>query len=226
MNIQNVHGIIWDLDGTLLDSFGIFINILIDVVKLEGRTMPSHDECLRNFHGSLEETIQNVLGLKTPKELSTTVNVFLSLQDGHYQGDLNNHLFSDAAKLAKQATSKNIKQLIVTNRAHENRGNASPRSIVAGTILVDHIHEIRASDEVEYRKPDERSVGDWFKNIGIDQKNILVIGDQHVDAQLANNLGVRALIVGRNGTVPHLNPLDYEKDRLIIVDDLHEIVFV
>jgi phosphoglycolate phosphatase-like HAD superfamily hydrolase len=46
-----VDGIIWDLDGTLLDSFGIFERVVADVVRESGHVMPTHASMLRNFHG-------------------------------------------------------------------------------------------------------------------------------------------------------------------------------
>lgn len=66
MRIENVKGIIWDLDGTLLDSFGIFEQIITDVVQESGHTMPSHEYMLSNFHGSLEETVQRMWNIVSP----------------------------------------------------------------------------------------------------------------------------------------------------------------
>ncbi len=65
---------------------------------------------------------------------------------------------------------------------------------------------------------------DWLNKHSINPDSLLVIGDQHVDAELAVNLGARALLVRRNGDIPHLDELDPKHDKLIIVDDLHDVV--
>lgn len=224
MRIENVEGIVWDLDGTLLDSFGIFADVIEEIVHEQGRELPSREFQALHFHGSLEESVQGVLGIGSAHELAQTVELFLARQERHYEGDLDAHLFNDATMLAQQAAQKGIKQLLVTNRAHEGRGNASPRAIVAATVLADCIHEIHAFDEVEFRKPDRRAVKDWVVDGSLHPNNLLVIGDQHIDAQLAINLGARALIVSRNGDIPHLETVGRATEQLLIVSSLHDII--
>lgn len=227
MTIENVKGVVWDLDGTLLDSFGIFEQVIAAVVEESGHTMPTHEHMLRNFHGSLEETVQRILGIDSARELDDTITSFLAKQEHHYSDDLEAHLFKDASILAQKAAKRGIHQLLVTNRAHEGRGTASPRAIIAATVLADCIHEVYPGDEVEYRKPDGRSVGDWLKRYQLTPGNVVVIGDQFVDAQLALNLGTRAILIKRNGDIPHLDTLtDHDDADVIIVDSLEDIELV
>jgi phosphoglycolate phosphatase-like HAD superfamily hydrolase len=224
MKIGQVKGIVWDLDGTLIDSFGIFEKILLEVVEESGHAMPSEEELRLNYHGSLEATIKKTLGLNNTDELNAIVDSFLAKQEKHYEGNLDPHLFEDASWFARVAAEKKIKQLVVTNRFHKNRGNASPRSIIAATVLADYIHEVRPGDEDDFRKPDKRSVLDWLEKHNIEVGELLVIGDQFIDAQLAINLGARIILVRRNGDIPHLSALDKNNSvDIIIVDSLKEI---
>ncbi|HET9098486.1 MAG TPA: HAD family hydrolase [Candidatus Saccharimonadales bacterium] len=225
MKIENVKGVIWDLDGTLLDSFGIFEQIIAEVVQESGHTMPTHEYMLNNFHGSLEETVQQVLGIESAEELDGIISSFLKKQEKHYAGDLEAHLFKDASMLAQRAAKQGIQQLLVTNRTHQGRGNASPRNIIEATVLADCIHEIRPGDEVDYRKPDKRSVGDWMKKHKIAANEVVVIGDQFIDAQLAINLGARVILIKRHSDIPHLNTLtNKNKGDIVIVETLEEII--
>jgi phosphoglycolate phosphatase-like HAD superfamily hydrolase len=219
MKVKHVKGIIWDLDGTLIDSFEIFEQIIADVIETSGHTMPTREYMLANFHGSLEETVQQILGLESAEEVDKVINIFLEKQDRHYASNLETHLFQDAVMLARQAAKQDIHQLIVTNRDHEGRGMGSPRAIVAATTLADCIHEVRSGDEVDFRKPDKRSVGDWMERHQLAPIEVVVIGDQFVDAQLALNIGARAILIKRNGDIPHLETLEDHED-VVIVDDL------
>jgi phosphoglycolate phosphatase-like HAD superfamily hydrolase len=224
MRIAGVKGIVWDLDGTLLDSFGIFEAILREVVRESGHRMPTREYMILNYHGSLEETIQTLLGIKSAAELAKVAEVFLDKQLGHYTGNLNAHLFNDATQLAQQAAKLGIMQVLVTNRFHANRGNASPKAIVAATVLADCINEVRAGDEVAFRKPDKRTVQDWLEKHGIAPRELLVVGDQFVDAELAANIGARVLLVRRNGEIPHLKDiLAKHIEDTLVVDSLHDI---
>ncbi len=224
MEINNIKGLIWDLDGTLIDSFGVFIKIIEEVVEVSGHQMPSQETVLHNYHGSLEDTVKATLGISSIDELKKVVSLFLEKQDKHYASDLESHLFQDALNLANACARQSIDQLVVTNRANGGRGPASPKTIIASTALADCIHEVRASDEVEFRKPDKRSVGDWLERHSLNPANVLVIGDQYVDAQLALNLGAQALLIKRNGDIPHLDSLgSYETNRVRVVDNLEDI---
>lgn len=224
INIKGVEAIAWDLDGTLIDSFHITEQIVVEIAKEQGYKIPTRPEMLRNYHGSLEDSLTAMLGLKTAQQHEAVMGSFLEKQAILYGGDLDPLLFEDATQLAKQASEKGILQLLITNRAHAERGRASPKVIVAETILAGYIHEVRAADEVEYRKPDKRSVADWLDTHDIDPDNLLVIGDQFIDAQLAINLGSRALLVERNAeAIPHLDQLDIDKDQVVVTDNLASV---
>ncbi|HET8991970.1 MAG TPA: HAD family hydrolase [Candidatus Saccharimonadales bacterium] len=225
MTINKIKGVVWDLDGTLLDSFTVFERIIADVVKDSGHKMPTRETILLNYHGSLEECIQKILGIDSATEVNDVIDIFLDKQEFHYGGDLQTHLFKDAVDLAQACAVQDIDQLLVTNRGNKNRGNASPSFIIAATTLSDCIKEIRAGDEVEFRKPDKRSMGDWLERHELTPEEVLIIGDQFVDAQLAINLGCRAVIVKRNGDVPHLDNLSQKDHKsIILVDSLEEVV--
>ena len=226
MKIENVEGIIWDLDGTLLNSFGIFEQIISDIVHETGHKMPSHENMLQNYHGSLEETVQRLLGINSADELDSLITAFLKKQEYHYAGDLDAHLFKDATMLAQKAAKQGIHQLLVTNRAHKGRGSASPKFIIASTVLADCINEVKPGDEVEYRKPDIRSTGNWMEEHYLKPENTVVIGDQIVDAQLALNIGSRAILIKRIGEIPHIESLDNKNgNEVVIVDNLADIEF-
>ena len=225
MEVHNVNAIIWDLDGTLINSFDLFQQILTDVTPETGHVMPTAACLADHFHGSLDETLRAVLGIKTDEELDIVRESFLKFQVRHYEGDLRSNLFSDAVKLAKTASIKGIRQLILTNRFHEGRGSASPKAIVANTDLHDYIQSVYTGDEVEYRKPDKRSVSPWMSQNNATPEQTLVIGDQYVDAQLAINLGTRAILVNRTGAaIPHVSAHGHDSHSSVqIVTSLNQI---
>lgn len=223
MKLRNVGAIIWDLDGTLLDSFQLFFDVVAEIAAESGLTMPSREVVLHNFHGSLEESIEATLGIGSAKELTEIVDRFLVKQDVRYQ-NLDGHLFNDAVKLAVKAAERGVVQLLLTNRAHEKRGHGSPRAIVAASVLADCIHEIRCGDELVYKKPSAHAALDWLEKHKLKPSEVIVIGDQNVDAVLADNLGVRAILVKRHDFIPHYSDKD-SKNTHTIVSDLHNLEF-
>jgi len=222
MKFNNVKGIVWDLDGTLLDSFTEFENIINVIARENGYTIPSHEDMLENYHGSLSDTIKKVLGIDSAEELDKVTESFVEKEAKLNSSDIESQLYKDAVTLASHAGELHIHQLIVTNRAHKDGGAASPRNIIAATTLADYIHDVNPGDEVDYRKPDSRSMGDWMDRYKLSPEEVIVIGDQHVDAQLAINIGARAILINRNGTIPHIDSLT-DNNNVTIVDNLEEV---
>jgi phosphoglycolate phosphatase-like HAD superfamily hydrolase len=221
-----IKGIVWDLDGTIVDSFGVFQESVSKLAPNFGLEVPTTEKIVANYHGTLEESIQSVFDHKLDDVmLEDFLHQFLTDQDILY-ANLEGHLLQDAVNLSRKAKEKGLKQAIVTNRAHQGRNNASPRSIVANSELSKHIHEVICGDEVTYRKPDPRVLGDMLGRWGIESHELVVVGDQFVDAQLAINLGARAIIVSRNAEeLAHAHKLDVDwQDHVTIVKSLDEVV--
>lgn len=216
--------VLWDLDGTLIDSFGIFCDVLGTVLPLFDRQLPESRIIAQNFHGSLKESIGGGLGLEPGQELDAIATAFLAEQDRHYEV-VEHHLYNDALTIAEAGAGRKLRQVIVTNREHAGRQLASPRSIVARSSLKDCITEIICADDCEHRKPNP-AVLDFLAS-PIDRGTTIMIGDQHVDAAFARNLGVQAIIVNRQGPDKRLEEFEPEiaSGQFQIVATLADVQF-
>lgn len=222
---SEIEAVVWDLDGTLLNSHSIYTELVTDIAPIFNLEPPSQEAYEANFHGTLNESILNAFeGRLLESQLDDFVEHFLEKQDSKYI-EIEEHILTDALNLSKQLTLRGVKQAIVTNREHGSRGHASPRSIVERSSLKEHIQHIICGDETGARKPDQMVVGDLIEEWQIKPNKIIVIGDQHVDAQLALNMGSRAIIVTRNGSgLAHelLSEPDW-RDRIAVVLSLDEV---
>jgi phosphoglycolate phosphatase-like HAD superfamily hydrolase len=202
--------IIWDLDGTMIDSFGIFTDTLGKVIGSYGKVLRPIDEIRNNFHAPLEESIASAVdGQISSRESQRLLRDFLTLQETHYE-IVDHHIFPDALRLARTAAAQDIAQFIVTNREHVGRMKASPRYIVQNSALSPLIKEVVSGDDSVHRKPKPEVIERLLASGDVNPHETIVIGDQYVDAQLAINIGARAILVNRNGEpIPHLDRLDY-----------------
>ncbi|HJQ08879.1 MAG TPA: HAD family hydrolase [Candidatus Saccharimonadales bacterium] len=220
----NIESVIWDLDGTILDSFGILTGVLGEVLPRHGITVPPDEEIAKYYHGTIEESIRGILGKGVGEEdFQKVVADFLVLDNAYIQ-DVNHHLFADAINLATRLHKGGVTQIVVTNRAHgTERGSASPRHIIQNSRLKDYIDFVICGDDGEYRKPNPSVLGALLEDL--DRSRTIVIGDQFVDAQFASNIGARAILVQRAApAIAHLEKLGNDwRSYVAVVSSLNEV---
>lgn len=193
LNLANFRTLIWDLDGTILDSYKISLEIWTELLNARGVELDPN--VLRsNYHGTLRETCQAILPSVHHKHIDTILADFIA-RDNAIMYEVDGHLFKDAVGLIERAHNFGHRQIIVTNRAHgEGRVNASPHIMMGKSKIKHHIDHIICGDEVEHRKPKP----EVLLGIDYDPATTLVIGDQHLDMQFARNIKASAVLVNRH----------------------------
>lgn len=221
----HIKAIAWDFDGTLIDSFRIVKEIVDEIAEAEGLTPITEEFLLKNFHGLMRDTLHIALGGNlTDAALNRYMEMFLEKQIRYYES-FDEHLIQDAMALLERAKKADLQQVIVTNREHKGRGNASPQYLVDNSVMKDAIGHVIAGDRYEHRKPDPKVLMPYLEENGLLASEIIVIGDQFVDGLLAINLGTKAILVTRYGNeIPHLEQLgDGWEEHVTIVSSLHDV---
>jgi phosphoglycolate phosphatase-like HAD superfamily hydrolase len=205
----DVETIVWDLDGTLLDSFGIYRDCLNQTLRERGRPEVPETVLRNHHHGFIEDSIVEALAetgaVYGSAERAAIFARFYELDNAAIL-DVDHHLFADAADLAARAHKAGKRQLVVTNRPHGvGRGNGSPRNLVANSRLQPLVDAVLCGDDNDFRKPHREFLaaryGDDLQELG----KLVVVGDQFVDAEFARNLGGSAILVARTGAITHLD---------------------
>src|SRR5688572_19072585 len=115
----DVEWALWDLDGTLLNSYGIYQTCLDRVLSDRGHQPIPEDTLKLHYHGLLRESIAAALqdtGQQVAEsELTGIVDDFYEA-DNAFIGSIDDYLFDDAVSLARSLHAAGKRQLIVTNR--------------------------------------------------------------------------------------------------------------
>lgn len=212
--------IVWDLDGTLIDSVRTMGEVLAVVLQSFDYPMPTDQKIRANFHGSLRDSLGGMLDIDG-EALDLVLANFLVEQDKIY-ADVTSHLIPDAIDLARRAHRAGYRQILVTNREHVGRDKGSPRSIVENSELGTYIDHVVCGDDSEHRKPKPAVLGELLFH----PETSIVIGDQFVDAEFGYNLGCPAVIVHRGASVPmHFEKLtDEVRANATIVTSLTDVI--
>ena len=176
--------VIFDLDGTLVDSDRTVIKILNTIRK--DLTLPALKLKNISFFLSLggEEMIKKIIG----NELDA--KKYLGIFRQRYLEDSldNENLFDGVINYLKYLESKNIQMAIFTNK---------PKDLTEKTLkkhkVYDFFNYIVTSDDVEFKKPSPDGCHKIIKMSSILAENIIMIGDSELDKKAANSASINFL---------------------------------
>ncbi len=217
-------GIVWDFDGTLFDSYQLGKELLSTLLDSRGIAIPSADEFAHHYHGHLRDSLRGLSKLDGD-ELEALYEEFIYAEEHHYERP-DGLFFVDALDLIKRAHKVGLKQIIVSNRPHfSDTRLGSPRNLARRPPLEGYIEAVVCGDDNDFHKPDPRVLDAVDAQLGLGRSELLVIGDQVVDAELAHNLGCHTVLVQRgDAELAHSDKLpDDWKQHITFVHSLDEL---
>lgn len=174
--------VLWDLDGTLIDSIALIVS--------------SFRHTYEAFRGVDEEGIDWVAGIGRPlrDQLSRYAESDEELEAmiAHYiEHNLANHdrmvvPFDGAAETVRRLHAEGIKQAIVTGK--RRRGTTRGVNLLGVSDVLD---VWVCADDVEKGKPDPEAVFRALELLDVDAKDALFVGDSPHDMESGRRAGVK-----------------------------------
>lgn len=181
-NDKKYKAIIFDLDGTLIDSLHDIADSMNRVLSAHGYPVHEYD-AYRYFVGKgLKNLAENVLPEKE-RQTETIQSVFKDLMTEYGNNVVRKTvLYNGIPELLDELSKRGIKLAVLSNKAHELTTNISEKILNKWNFDV-----ILGSRTDIPRKPDPTGAYICIKELGIKRENILYIGDSGVDMQTAIN---------------------------------------
>ncbi|MDO9180057.1 MAG: HAD-IA family hydrolase [Agitococcus sp.] len=209
--------VLFDLDGTLVDTAPDFVRVLNDLRLKYGRPALAYDEIRVAVSAGARAMIQvgfPEYALDSP-EFAALRQEFL---DNYGLGlAQESRLFSGMEDLLTALESRNIPWGIVTNKP---RIYSVP--LLAGLALNERCQVLVCPDDVSQTKPHPEPMYLACNTLSVSPEHTIYVGDHIRDIQAGNNAGMKTIAVGFGYIPSHENINDWQADYC--VDNVAELV--
>ena len=208
-----VDGVLFDLDGTILDSIGIYFQIIETVFDRLAIVMPPREKlCDAAKTGEFEW--EQVFPAKTPGEMEDLINrtreITASIYPKLFGGNIK--LVPRAKETLEALLHKGIKLGVVTSTPRQNLTLKMPA--LAGAGIKDLLGVIVAADDAPRKKPAPDPLLAGSRRLEISPARCLYVGDSRTDIQAGKAAGMKT--VGVLTGMDDLAALSREKPDAVI----------
>ncbi len=190
MNATNVRGVIFDLDGTLIDSYqAIYLGFHYAYSEM-GLPPLSHGEVEKAVGLGLSHTFRELLG-------EARVSQALILFRKKYEEVFRAHtrLLPDVRQVVESLQGRGIQLAVATNKL----GRFS-RAILEHFGMDKRFAVILGDGDVSQNKPDPEMLYLAMEKMGVGKEETIFVGDSVIDIQTGRNAGIRVFAVPTGNT--------------------------
>ena len=175
---------IWDLDGTLLDSYEIIVNSLYQVYSEKGIIVDKQEilvDCITKSVNFFIKKMEENLGIP-----------FDDLIDRYSEISQKQKLNIKPMEHAIEILSF-LKENKIPNYVFTHRG-ITTESVLKNIGLFDFFDEIVTSLNKFQRKPNPEGIDYIINKYKLDKDNTYYVGDRPIDIDCANNAGIKSIM--------------------------------
>lgn len=199
---------IWDLDGTLFDSYGVMVSSIVDTMNGFGVQLD---------YNKVHEFVIRYSVNKFFVEISKNTGISIDSIRASYNLISSNRVFditlmNNARDALYALTLKRYRHFVYSHRG------------LSSNVLIDHFNMRHVFEEVvtsqnEFpRKPAPDALNYLISKYYLDRENTYYVGDRILDMESANNAGIKGILYLKpNGVGETTNLATY------VVSDLMEI---
>ena len=186
--------LIWDLDGTLIDSYGVILGSLETVCKENNFPFDKEEVSRHVIRYSVNHYI-DYLSCISGVAFDTIKNRCSELSKAN---NMKIKAMTHAIETLKKLEEKGIKSYIFTHRGLSTEG------VLKNVKLYDYFVEIVSSLNGFPRKPDPSGLNYLVDKYHLDPNNTYYVGDRSIDIECASNAGLKSILYKpeNNVTIP------------------------
>ena len=182
-----IKGIIFDLDGTLINTIVDIANSVNAVLEDYGYNTYTIEEVQKKVGHGFKQLLKDALPANASNELQVeAVEKFMYYYDKFYAD--NTHPYDGIVDMLRGLQERGIKIAINTNK-HEEYARILVNELFKDINFVD----IRGQLNTRPIKPDPYNANIIIEEMGLDKSEVIFTGDSATDIKTGNNLGVSTI---------------------------------
>jgi len=187
---NDVRGIVFDLDGTLIDSAADIIAAMRLTFAEAGFGAVPRDYFPDNLHGTTEGIMRSIasdMGWEAPDDLSALRNAYVAHQLSMTERSVG--LYEGVMPVLRACREAGLVLGICTNKSH-----AGALAATAYVGIQEQFDFITGADSWAQSKPSPLPLLETMRMLGVSPQETLYFGDTSVDAECAQAAGVRFVL--------------------------------
>ena len=175
---------IWDLDGTLLDSYPLIVNSLYTIYSEKGVNIPKEEILYEVINESVSTFI---------RKMEAKYGIpFDELKDRYshitHQELLTITAMEHSKDILEWLSSQGIKSYVYTHRG------ITTETVLKNIGLYDYFTDIVSSLDNFKRKPDPEGLNYLIDKYHLDKNNTYYVGDRKLDIECASNAHIKSIM--------------------------------
>ena len=204
--------IIFDWDGTLMDSADRIVSSMQGTASELGFIMPNESQ-IRNIIGlSLEVAAEQLFGHLAANKISNIIETYRKYY--LHLDTTPTPLFDGAFELINQLNQQDYKLAVATGK-----GIRGLERVLTETQLMPHFHTWRGADQAK-SKPDPLMLTQILEELKIEASDALMVGDTSYDLEMAQNIGMPSIGVSYG---VHEIAILKQFQPIAIIDDIKQL---
>lgn len=203
--------VIWDLDGTLLESYHVIVESIYLTFLEAGIEMSREmikEYAIRSSSSSLFYRVADEKGI----DVATLFARYRQISGSKYK--------LIAAMDGAQETLQGLQKMGVEHYVFTHRGTTTV-PVLDHLGMTDFFGEILTSRSGFARKPDPEALTYLIQKYDLDPENTFYVGDRNLDIACANNAGIRGILFRRP------NDLDVSNGtEMAIISELPQLLTI
>jgi len=189
---QYPKSVIFDLDGTLIDSAPAIRETLNNVFSPEGIDKLSLDEVKTLIGFGAKWMIEEVIKRQKTDRFSGKLEILMARYYDEYLkvSDQFTEVYDGVFDVLNYLKKFDIKMAICTNKP-----GPTTKAVLKRLELLNFFDAVVTEDDVDYRKPDPRHLLYTIRAIESDPKEAVFVGDSETDMETAIGAEVRSIFV-------------------------------